>query len=290
MAGEIYIGIAGWSYPDWKGIVYTNPKLDQLEYVSGFVDCIEINSTFYRPPFEKTTKSWLEKTAKRPGFFFAAKLHRSFTHEGKLDKELVTQFHKGFEPFLEKGRLKKLLAQFRYDFEDNQPARRHLADIVKSFSDSFSLAVELRHKSWENPDALDFLDGLGVTVCNLDYPTTYNSFDLQNCTTGKNGYFRMHGRNAEKWFSKAGRDETYDYYYNDSELARIKQRIDELAQAYEYLVVIANNHYRGAELANSLELKCLVTGRKQNVPEGLLKAYPQLSRIALQSGLFDSDI
>ena len=23
MANKIYIGIAGWSYPDWKGIVYT---------------------------------------------------------------------------------------------------------------------------------------------------------------------------------------------------------------------------------------------------------------------------
>ena len=49
MAGVIYIGIAGWSYLDWKGIVYTEPKIDQLEYISGFVDCLEINSTFYRP-------------------------------------------------------------------------------------------------------------------------------------------------------------------------------------------------------------------------------------------------
>ncbi|NIM13116.1 MAG: DUF72 domain-containing protein, partial [Candidatus Aminicenantes bacterium] len=63
MAGRIYIGIAGWSYPDWKGIVYTNSKIDQLEYISRFVDCLEINSTFYRPPFEKTTKSWLQKTS-----------------------------------------------------------------------------------------------------------------------------------------------------------------------------------------------------------------------------------
>jgi uncharacterized protein YecE (DUF72 family) len=50
----VYIGIAGWSYPDWSGIVYTGSKIDQLQFVSSFVDCIEINSTFYRPPFEKT--------------------------------------------------------------------------------------------------------------------------------------------------------------------------------------------------------------------------------------------
>ena len=294
MAGKIYIGIAGWSYPDWKGIVVTRAsspcpagtKTDQLKFVSGFVDCIEINSTFYRPPFEKTAGQWLERVAERKDFFFTAKLHRDFTHEGRLDAGMVRQFHDGFKPMLSAGKLNHLLAQFRYDFEDTGSNRRHLLEVVKNFSVAFNIAVEVRHKSWEKPDALHFLGGLGVTVCNLDYPTTYNSFDLHRCTIGKSGYFRLHGRNAEKWFSKAGRDETYDYYYNDAELAQIKSRIDELAAAYQYLVVIANNHYRGAELANALELKCLVSGKRQPVPEGLLKAYPQLSKIAIKDGLF----
>jgi len=286
MSGQIYIGIAGWSYPDWKGIVYTSSKIDQLAYVSKFVDCLEINSTFYRPPFEKTTKSWLEKTARRPDFFFTAKLHRSFTHEGKIDAEIIRHFHKGFEPFLEAGKLRHLLIQFRYDFDDTNRNRQHLTEIVKSFSEAFNLAVEVRHKSWQMPNALDFLGQLGVTVCNLDYPTTWNSFDMQQCTVGKNGYFRMHGRNAEKWFSKAGRDETYDYYYNEDELTQIKQRVDELAKAFKTLTVITNNHYRGAELANALELKALITGQKQPVPEGLLRAYPNLARIASNKQLF----
>jgi len=292
MAGKVYIGIAGWSYPDWKGIVYTQPKVDQsarhkadkLEYVSRFVDCIEINSTFYRPPFEKNTKSWLERTSEKQDFFFTAKLHRDITHEGIIDAEIVKQFHKGFEPILEAKKLKHLLAQFRYDFDDNKENRQYLAKIVKNFSDMFNIAVEVRHKSWEEKDALEFLDGLKVSVCNLDYPTTCNSFDLQNCTIGKNGYFRMHGRNEEKWFDKnAGRDETYDYYYDKDEIAEIKQRIDKLALSFETLTVIANNHYRGAELANAIELKALLSGEKQPVPEGLVKAYPNLAKIASQS-------
>lgn len=286
MTAEIYIGIAGWSYPDWKSIVYTNPRLDQLEFVSGFVDCIEINSTFYRPPLEKNTESWLDKTAKRKDFFFTAKLHRDFTHEGKIEPEMVRQFHAGFEPMLDAGKLKHLLVQFQYDFDDSEQNRKHIAGIVENFAGHFNLAVEVRHKSWERPDALEFLERLGVTVCNLDYPTTYNSFDLQHCTVGKGGYFRMHGRNAENWFSKAGRDQTYDYYYNETELSGIKSRIDELSKAYEYLVVIANNHYRGAELANAIELKSLVTGQKQKVPEGLLRTYPQLEKIAIKQSLF----
>ena len=283
MASPIYIGIAGWSYPDWKGIVYTSSRVDQLEYVSGFVDCLEINSTFYRPPVERNSNSWLRRTAAKLDFFFTAKLHRDFTHEGKIDSEMVKQFHIGFEPMLEAGKLKHLLVQFRYDFFDNAESRQHLSKIVGNFRDAFDLVVELRHKSWENPDALNFLENLGVTICNLDYPTTWNSFNMQHCIVGKNGYLRMHGRNREKWFSKAGRDETYDYYYNEDELAQIKKRIDRLANAFESLTVIANNHYRGAELANALELKALISSQKQLVPEGLLRTYPNLARIALNA-------
>jgi len=282
MTARVYMGIAGWSYPDWVGVVYTSSRMDQLEYVSRFVDCLEINSTLYRPPTERNSKSWLRRTSANPEFFFTAKLHRDFTHEGRIDAESVRQFHAGFKPMLEAGKLRHLLVQFRYDFADSPENREHLSRIVKSFSSTFDLAVELRHKSWENPDALNFLQDLGVTVCNLDYPTTWNSFNMKYCTIGRNGYLRMHGRNREKWFSKqAGRDETYDYYYSQDELSQIKQRIDRLADAFETLTVIANNHYRGAELANALELKALLSGQKQLVPEGLLRAYPNLAGIAL---------
>jgi uncharacterized protein YecE (DUF72 family) len=285
MAGKVYIGIAGWSYPDWKGIVYTEPKIDQLEFVSRFVDCVEINSTFYRPPFEKTTASWLRRTEHKPDFFFTAKLHRDFTHEGKIDPGMVKQFYKGFEPFLQADKLKHLLVQFKWNFADSQDARLHLARIIENFSGAFSLAVEVRHKSWEQEEALEFLRSLGVSVCNLDYPVAWNSFNMKYCTVGTNGYFRLHGRNREKWFSKdAGRDETYNYYYNEQELSQIKNRIDRLADAFATLTVIANNHYRGAELANAIELKALLSGQKQPVPEGLLKTYPNLEKVALQEG------
>ncbi len=282
--GKIYIGIAGWSYPDWRGIVYERAKMDQLEYVSRFIDCTEINNTFYRPPEEKNTRLWLQSISKSKDFFFTAKLHRDFTHQGKISEEMVKQFHKGFEPLLETNKLKHLLVQFRYDFDDNKENRQHLTKIAKSLSDVFNLAVEVRHKSWKEKDALKFFEGLDVSVCNLDYPTTWNSFDMQDCTIGKNGYFRMHGRNEEKWFDKdTGRDETYDYYYNEDEIAEIKNRIDRLALAFETLTVIANNHFRGAELANAIELKALLSGQEQPVPEGLLRAYPKLAKIALQT-------
>jgi uncharacterized protein YecE (DUF72 family) len=286
MPSRVYIGIAGWSYPDWKGIVYTDRRQDQLKFISGLVDCVEINSTFYRPPDERNVNSWLAKTADRQEFFFTAKLHRDITHEGKLEADTVKQFHDGFAPMLQAGKLKTLLAQFRYDFDDTNQNRSHLSKITETFSGAFSIAVEVRHNSWQMPDALKFLEGLGVSVCNLDYPTGPMSFDMQLCTLGKTGYFRMHGRNFEKWFSKSTRDETYNYYYNEKELAQVKHRIDELTKAFNTLTVITNNHYRGAELANALELKCLLTDEKQFVPEGLLRTYPNLAKIASNKQLF----
>lgn len=170
MAGKIYIGIAGWSYPDWEGIVYPDAKTDQLKFVSQFVDCIELNSTFYRPPDEKNSKAWLEKTRERTDFFFTAKLHRDFTHEGKIDAAMVKSFHTGLLPMLEAGKLKNLLAQFSFAFTDTEENRLLLSKIVENFSACFSLAVEVRHISWQKVAALKFIESLGVTLCNLDYP------------------------------------------------------------------------------------------------------------------------
>ncbi len=281
MAGKVYIGIAGWSYPDWKGIVYPDSKTDQLKYICRYIDCVEINSTFYRPPEIKNSKGGLEKINEKEDIFFTAKLHRDFTHEGKIDADMVKAFHTGLQPMLEEGKLKSLLAQFSFAFTNTEENRQYLTKLVENFLDSFKLTVEVRHKSWQESDGIKFFEQLGVSVCNLDYPLAKNSFDMTNCTIGKFGYFRMHGRNYEKWFSKnAGRDETYDYYYSDVELGQIKDRIEKISEAFEYLVVIANNHYRGAELANALELKVLISGKKTEVPEPLLKDYPRLSKIA----------
>ena len=52
----IRVGIAGWSYDDWDGIVYPArrpARFDRLAYLAGFFESIEINSTFYRIPEPK---------------------------------------------------------------------------------------------------------------------------------------------------------------------------------------------------------------------------------------------
>lgn len=277
----IACGVAGWSYPDWDGYVYPRGEKDKLRYVARFVDMIEINSTFYRPPDARTAASWLARTADLPGFFFTAKLHQDITHKGAIEPATVLAFHEGFRPLAEAGRLRHLLAQFRYDFADGGAEREHLRAIRGRFGDLARVTLELRHNSWQSPDALDFLRGLDVSVANLDYPLARNSFNLARCDVGRHAYLRLHGRNAAAWFSKdAGRDETYNYLYGPAEIEEIVKRAVALARASATLTLVANNHYQGKEAVNILQIKARLTGKPVATPPLLAERYPQLKDIS----------
>jgi len=286
MTTQISIGVAGWSYPDWQKIVYPAGAKDALAYLCRFVDCIEINSTFYRPPERRICQTWLSKTQDKPEFFFSAKLHQDFTHEYQLNSSLIREFHDGLRPLFDAGRLRHLLMQFPYYFDDSPKNRKHLSELVHRFSPPFNLVIEVRHKSWETADALDFLTRLQVSVATIDYPIGPDSFSLPCCTVGKAGYFRLHGRNTEAWFKASSRDEKYNYCYSTDELKQIEGRIKSLCHAFASVIVITNNHYQGSAVANALELKARLTGQKQLVPEDLFLRYPGLKEIALNPPLF----
>ncbi len=80
MAGKgkrIRVGVAGWDYPDWLGVVYppaVGRDFDRMRYLARFVDLIEINTSFYGPPRPKTARSWAERVADLRDFRFTAKL------------------------------------------------------------------------------------------------------------------------------------------------------------------------------------------------------------------------
>ncbi len=256
-------------YPDRVG--------DELRFVAAYVDVVEINSTFYRPPAVRTVASWVDRTTDFPDFHFTAKLHQEVTHRGEIAPEMVHAFHEGFAPMVQAGRLRHLLAQFRWDFVDSPPARSHLQRINATFGDMTNLTLELRHNSWQTHAALEFLEQMGVTVANLDYPLARNSFNLQCCRVGRHAYLRLHGRNAAAWFDKgAGRDQTYNYLYSPRELGEIRTRALALAKTSASLTIVANNHYQGKEVVNAIQLRSVLLGRKVPAPEGLVAKYPEL--------------
>src|SRR5947209_7960205 len=78
-AGMILIGTAGWSYPDWEGIAYPKAKsADRLRTMARYLDCVEVDSSFYRPPTARMTAGWVRATP--PEFRFLAKAWQRFTH------------------------------------------------------------------------------------------------------------------------------------------------------------------------------------------------------------------
>src|SRR5215472_10181753 len=83
-SSTIRFGPAGWSYPDWSGIVYPARRgrgFHEACYLAQFFDTIEINTTFYNPPRPEVVKTWVRKVENNGNFKFTAKLWRRFTHE-----------------------------------------------------------------------------------------------------------------------------------------------------------------------------------------------------------------
>jgi uncharacterized protein YecE (DUF72 family) len=281
---RILIGTAGWSYEDWEGIVYPSPRgrgFHPLEYLAGFIDCVEINSTFYRPAAASMAASWVRRVAAYPAFRFAVKLHQSFTHERPpLTETAAEAFKRGLDPIAEAGRLAALLLQFPWSFAFGAAALDYLESLLQAFAE-YPLAVEVRQAAWNDPRFFDLLRDRQAAFVNLDQPRIGRSLEPTAVVTQPLfSYVRLHGRNAKDWFRPgAGRDARYDYLYAKDELAEWVGRIKNLAAASESVYVITNNHYRGQALANALQIKNLTSGRKLDVPEGLLRQYPVLEEI-----------
>lgn len=278
---NVRVGPAGWSYPDWEGTVYPQPKprgFDPLVYLAEFFDAIEINSSFYRPPSAKSAQSWVRRVQHKPRFKFTAKVWNRLSHvEETFSQAEVSEFLKGIEPMAAAGRLGALLLQFPWSFKNGDPQHRRLADLAAAFSD-YPLVVEVRHASWADTQFYDFLRQQRLGFCNIDQPVIGQSLKPSAIVTSRVGYFRLHGRNYKNWFrDDAGRDNRYDYLYTARELDSLTELIREIEQASEESYVITNNHFRGKAVCNGLEIEHRLTGKKPKIPPPLVVDYPQLA-------------
>lgn len=279
-----FIGTAGWSYKDWEGIVYPEKKAQNfhpLIFLAQYINIIEINSTFYRPPAIHISLSWIKKVADYPDFLFTIKLHQIFTHRRKdFSQDDVDKFKFGIEPLRAKSRLAAILIQFPWSFTNTSSNNDYLISLFKLFSD-YPLALEVRHGSWNASNFYKLLSEHKVCFCNIDQPIFYNSIKPSSISTKSQfSYVRLHGRNYKNWFKEdAGRDERYNYFYAKDELGDWVERIKELGKKSDKVFVITNNHYRGQALANALQIKNMITGEKLDIPYSLIKQYPTLKEI-----------
>ena len=291
---DYYIGTAGWSYKDWEGIVYPTKKganFHALIFLAQYINVVEINSTFYRPPAIRMSWSWIKRVDSYPDFLFTVKLHQVFTHQRKgFSQTDVNEFITGIEPLKAHNRLAAILIQFPWSFARNTLHVDYLTNLFKLFTD-FPLALEIRHSSWNNSEFYELLSEHKVSFCNIDQPLIGKSIKpTALCTNPELSYVRLHGRNYKNWFNeKAGRDERYNYLYSKDELEDWIDRIKDLGKKSNKVVVITNNHYRGQALANALQIKNMVTQEKLDIPFDLLKQYPVLKEIIkkIKSGQMD---
>jgi uncharacterized protein YecE (DUF72 family) len=284
----IRVGVAGWSYDDWDGIVYPSRKparFDRLAYLAGFFDTLEINSTFYRIPETRTTQSWARHVKERPGFRFTAKLYQGFTHKrAELRGDEESAFKQAMDPLMEAGVLGAVLAQFPYSFRPGPASREVLEGIIEAFG-ALRLVVEIRHADWDTQGFFDYLRERHVGFCNLDQPRVARSIGPTEVLTSSVGYVRLHGRNAANWFKKRSEPwERYDYLYAEEELSPWVARIRRVAEQSADVFIIANNHYRGKAPLAALTLLAMLRGEKVAAPSELVAAYPQIAPRAISRG------
>jgi uncharacterized protein YecE (DUF72 family) len=279
-----YVGTAGWSYEDWAGIVYPARKergFHPLAFLAGFINVVEINSTFYRTPPLSMSLHWIKRVEPFSDFLFTVKVHQAFTHDRESwTQKDVDDFKLGIEPLCVRDRLASLLFQFPWSFIGSPAHRDYLLRLFRIFS-GYPMTVEVRHSSWDDPGFYRLLAENRVCFCNIDQPVLHNSIKPSAVATIPDfSYVRLHGRNTKDWFREgAGRDERYNYLYSRDELEVWIERIKQLGRNTQKVFVITNNHYRGQALANALQIKNMITQEKLDIPASLLKTYPVLDEI-----------
>ena len=280
----IRVGPAGWSYSDWEGIVYPRHKprdFHPLRHVARYVECVEVNSTFYRTPRAEYAARWCEHVGDRPHFRFLAKLQDVFTHgplpAGAADQErAVRAYLEGIEPLRASGKLAGILVQFPFSFCASTPNLARLTTLSRHFG-HLPLVLEVRHRSWCERELRTAIATLGYSMALVDMPAAPDHPPQELPEPGPLGYLRLHGRNRDAWFDgKAGRDQRYDYLYSPSEIVELSQVARRLASHTDETYVITNNHFAGKAMANALDLLAALGDDMPLAPVELIEAYPHL--------------
>lgn len=287
MSGSVKIGLAGWSYKDWDGIVYpaTVKSAGKLAYVARYFDLVEINTSFYGPIKPDVGREWCRAAAQEnANFMFTAKLYRAFTHAPEAAQSTSAEtirpgvsdegdVKRGLDALASQGRLGAVLAQFPISFKYDEENRAYLEKLFTRFSE-YPLVLEIRHASWNRPELLGWLASTGVGLCNIDQPLLGRAVRPAARATSAIGYVRLHGRKYKNWFAESNVRDRYDYLYSRRELDHWKDRVEEISQQTENTFVVANNHNLGKAAVNALELINLLQGTKVRVPPLLLARYP----------------
>ncbi|STY29640.1 Protein of uncharacterised function DUF72 [Legionella wadsworthii] len=83
---KIHIGTSGWQYSHWYGSFYPkniNFHKQLITFYAQKFQTVELNTSFYHVPSEKTIEEWIKATPQ--DFIFSYKVNRYITHMKKLN-------------------------------------------------------------------------------------------------------------------------------------------------------------------------------------------------------------
>lgn len=252
MPSTVRIGTQGWNYDAWIGPFYPpdTRASDFLAVYSRAFDTVEVDSTFYAVPPERTVQSWAERTPDH--FTFALKLPQEITHERRLRDcaDLTEQF---FDRARALGpKLGAVLVQLGPEFGPTElPA---LASFLPTLPRDMRVAVEFRQRGWMYDGVLALLAEHRVALALTDgrWIPRRTMLALADRPTADFAYIRWMGPDRDIVdYSRVQADRT-------RELETWAEAILLLAQKVTAVYGYANNHFAGHSPATARQLQRLL--------------------------------
>ncbi|MEM0128100.1 MAG: DUF72 domain-containing protein [Thermoplasmatales archaeon] len=260
----LYLGCSGFQYEDWLERFYPRgleePKF--LLYYYHFFNSVEIDSTYYSFPGEKTVNSWINKMKDKDDFLFSVKFPREVTHDEKGITERSIEIAQDFvkkviKPLQDANRMGSGLLQlspFLDPAKDNDLLGK-LWNLMSSIHSDYRLSLEIRNKNFLREDIfselLRILKEAAVALVSVDSPGLPYFYHQ----TAPFSYVRFHGRNADLWFGKGelnGRLNKYDYLYSEDELTPWAERVRNMEGD---IFIYFNNHAQAKAAINAIEFE-----------------------------------
>jgi len=260
----LFVGTSGYSYTEWVEAGFYpegTPSARMLSLYAREFSITELNYTWYQMPRAEAVER--QRSLAPPGFLFSAKLTRTLTHEidPKDWKKDAASYRDGVIPLLQAGQLAAVLIQLPPSFTRTSENRRYLAALMAEL-EGLPMAVEFRHRSWEDPRVFTELKKRRAALVNVDAPDLPDLFPTRDVVTCSDlFYVRFHGRNAKGW--RSGKMHLkFDYSYSDAELKDwIDNRIAPMAAQARRGILFFNNHVRAQAPENAKRLIRLLQDR-----------------------------
>lgn len=184
---EIRIGTAGWGIPSAYAAAFPGEGTHLRRYALR-MNCVEINSYFYRPHQRKTYERWAASTPK--GFRFSVTVPKLLTHDPRLAEPDVglTRFADEVDGLGDK--LGAVLVQLPPSLAFDKAIARKLFDRLARLV-SVPIILERRHKSWFAPAVDAWLVKRRIARAAADPAPVAGAFDP--CGWRGFTYMRLHG-------------------------------------------------------------------------------------------------